>query len=175
MCRDMVFQVLSDYLKRHVYVWQHRFGQLPNSWIYNLIPIRFWPRYQGLVECHIKLRCEVLKVVIMMLFITLVQPLSAGRYATSERNLPPPSSWWWRWQMLWNVSAYLPDCTVPQLRIFLVSDQFGVHKTNGNNLHIYTLSKLHLIQSIRVTHYAQGWDMSIWEFRIWSPCPVRML
>jgi len=24
MCRDMVFQVLSDYLKRHVYVWQHR-------------------------------------------------------------------------------------------------------------------------------------------------------
>ena len=25
MCRDMVFQVLSDYLKRHVYVWQHRF------------------------------------------------------------------------------------------------------------------------------------------------------
>jgi len=24
MCRDMVFQVLSDYLKRHVYVWQHQ-------------------------------------------------------------------------------------------------------------------------------------------------------
>jgi len=24
MCRVMVFQVSSDYLKRHVYVWQHR-------------------------------------------------------------------------------------------------------------------------------------------------------
>jgi len=24
MCRDTVFQVLSHYLKRHVYVWQHR-------------------------------------------------------------------------------------------------------------------------------------------------------
>ena len=123
-----------------------------------------------------KLRHEVLKRVIMMLLITLVQPLLAGRYVTSsERNLPPLSSWWWRWQMLWNVGAYLPDCTVPQLRIFLVSDQFGVHKTNSNNWHIYTFSKLHLIQSIRVTHYAQGWDMSTWEFRIWSPCHVRML
>ena len=24
MCRDMVFEILSDYLKRHVHVWQHR-------------------------------------------------------------------------------------------------------------------------------------------------------
>ena len=68
-----------------------------------------------------KLRCEVLKVVIMILLITLVQPLSASRYVTTERNLPPPSSWWWRRQMPWNVAAYLPDCTVPQLRISLVS------------------------------------------------------
>jgi len=41
---------------------------------YNLISIRFWPRFQGLVECH-KMRSEVLKVVIMMLLVTLVQPL----------------------------------------------------------------------------------------------------
>jgi len=38
-----------------------------------LISIRFWPRFQGLVECH-KMRSEVLKVV-MMLLLTLVQPL----------------------------------------------------------------------------------------------------
>ena len=67
------------------------------------------------------MRCEVLKVVIMMLTVTLVQPLWAGRYVTlSERNLPPPSPWWWRQQVLWNVGAYLPDCTVSQLRISLV-------------------------------------------------------
>jgi len=87
----------------------------------------------------------------------------------SERNLLPPSPWWWRQQILWNVGAYLPDCTVPQLRISLVSDQCGVHKTNSNTFHIYTLGKLRFIQSITVTHHAQGWDTSAWEFRIWSP------
>ena len=45
---------------------------------------------------------------------------------------------------------------------------FGVQKTNSNNFHIYTLSKLCLIQSIRVMHCGQGWDMSTWELRIWS-------
>jgi hypothetical protein len=50
-----------------------------------------------------------------------------------------------------------------------VSDQCGVHKTNSNTFHIYTLSKLRFIQSITVTHHAQGWDMSTREFRIWSP------
>ena len=39
-----------------------------------------------------KMRSEVLKVVIMMLLVTLVQPLYASRYVTSsDRNLPPPS------------------------------------------------------------------------------------
>ena len=61
--------------------------------------------------------------------------------------------------MLWNVSAYQPDYTVSQLRISLVSDQFGVHKTNSNIFHIYTLSKLRFIQSIRVMQCAEGWDM----------------
>ena len=44
------------------------------------------------------------------------------------------------------------------------------HKTNSNKLHIYTLSKLRFIQSIMVMHCAQRWDMSTWEFRIWSAC-----
>ena len=106
-------------------------------WIYNLISMRFWPRFQALVECH-KMRSEVLKVVIMMLLVTLVQPLQAGIYVTSsEGNLPPPSPWWWRRQVLWNVGACLPDYTVPQLRISLVSYQFGVQKTNSNNFHMY--------------------------------------
>ena len=142
-------------------------------WIYNLIPIRFWLRYQGLADCHINWDVRFSRWWLWCCS-SPWSSHSAGRYVTSERNLPPPSSWWWRRQMLWNVSAYLTDCTVP-LRIFLVSVQLGVHKTNSNNLHIYTLIKLHLIQSIRVINYAEGWDTSTWEFRIWSPCPVRML
>jgi len=47
------------------------------------------------------------------------------------------------------------DYVVPQLRISLVSDQFGVQKTSSNNFHIYTLSKLCFIQRIRVMHCAQ--------------------
>ena len=64
------------------------------------------------------------------------------------------------------MSMYLPEYMVPQLRISSVSDQFGVQKGNSNNFHIYTLSKLHFIQSIRVMHCEQGGDIPIWEFRV---------
>ena len=56
-----------------------------------------------------------------------------------------------------------------KLRISLVSGQCGMHKTNSNTFHIYTLSKLCFTQSIMVMHHAQGWDISTREFRIWSP------
>jgi len=58
--------------------------------------------------------------------------------------------------VLQNVDACLPDYTVPQLRISLVSEQFGVQKTNRNKFHVYTVSTLCCIQSIRVMHCARG-------------------
>jgi hypothetical protein len=35
--------------------WQSNYSHIQQLgiWIYNLIPIRFWSRFQGLVECHI--------------------------------------------------------------------------------------------------------------------------
>jgi len=158
--------------------WQSNYSHIQQSdiWIYNGISIRFWQKFQGIVECHIN--CD-LRFSRWWLWCWL-SPWSShfkpvDMLTTSERNLRPSSPWRRRRQLLWNAGAYPQDCTVPQLRGISVSDQCGVHKTNSNNFHVYTLSKLRFIQSCGVMQCGQGWDMSTWEFRIWSPCPVSML
>lgn len=72
-----------------------------------MIPIRFLPRFQGLVKYT---RFEVLKAVTTMLTVTLVQPLLwAGRCVTS-------------------FDRYLPDYMVPQLGVSLMSVQFDMQR-----------------------------------------------
>jgi len=95
--------------------WQSNIQQF-DIWIYNVISIRFWPKFQGIVECHINCDLRFSRWWLWCWLSPWSSHFKPVDMLTSERNLRPSSPWRWRRQLLWNAGAYPQDCTVPQLR-----------------------------------------------------------